>query len=158
MDKNVRIAIIGGGPAGLAAGRYLEQKGYQNYTIFERTDHVGGKCHSPSYHGKRYEMGAIRGVPNYYAIQDIRDWTGVKPDGPVLFRNYKYPDGRRNYSWKTRICRSRSFRSRSGNSERFLKPNTKAMMSLVISVLLRVNTRAMLLLQDVNLCLARTRI
>ena len=50
MDKNVRIAIIGGGPAGLAAGRYLEQKGYQNYTIFERTDHVGGKCHSPSYH------------------------------------------------------------------------------------------------------------
>ena len=110
MDKNVRIAIIGGGPAGLAAGRYLEQKGYQNYTIFERTDHVGGKCHSPSYHGKRYEMGAIRGVPNYYAIQDIRDWTGVKPDGPVLFRNYKYPDGRRDYRWNTEEARKSPFK------------------------------------------------
>ncbi len=28
MDKNIRIAIIGGGPAGLSAGMYLEQKGY----------------------------------------------------------------------------------------------------------------------------------
>ncbi len=27
MDKNIRIAIIGGGPAGLSAGMYLEQKG-----------------------------------------------------------------------------------------------------------------------------------
>ena len=33
MDKNIRIAIIGGGPAGLSAGMYLEQKGYENYTI-----------------------------------------------------------------------------------------------------------------------------
>ena len=47
MDKNTRICIIGGGPAGLSAGMYLEQKGYENYTILERNDHVGGKCHSP---------------------------------------------------------------------------------------------------------------
>ena len=33
MDKNTRICIIGGGPAGLSAGMYLEQKGYFNYTI-----------------------------------------------------------------------------------------------------------------------------
>ena len=26
MDKNTRICIIGGGPAGLSAGMYLEQK------------------------------------------------------------------------------------------------------------------------------------
>jgi cation diffusion facilitator CzcD-associated flavoprotein CzcO len=47
MDKNIRIAIIGGGPAGLSAGMYLEQAGYDNYTIFERNGWVGGKCHSP---------------------------------------------------------------------------------------------------------------
>ena len=28
MEKNIRIAIIGGGPAGLSAGMYLEKKGY----------------------------------------------------------------------------------------------------------------------------------
>ena len=27
-DKNMKICIIGGGPAGLSAGMYLEQKGY----------------------------------------------------------------------------------------------------------------------------------
>ena len=68
MEKKTRIAIIGGGPAGLSAGMYLEQKGYENYVIFEKTDHVGGKCHSPVCNGKRYEMGAIMGVPSYYAV------------------------------------------------------------------------------------------
>ena len=47
MDKNTRICIIGGGPAGLSAGMYLEKKGYTNYTILERLDRVGGKCWSP---------------------------------------------------------------------------------------------------------------
>jgi cation diffusion facilitator CzcD-associated flavoprotein CzcO len=61
MDENVRIAIIGGGPAGLSAGMYLEQAGFDNYTIFERNGWVGGKCHSPNYKGRRYEMGAIMG-------------------------------------------------------------------------------------------------
>ena len=42
MDKNIRICIVGGGPAGLSAGMYLEQKGYENYTILERLDRVGG--------------------------------------------------------------------------------------------------------------------
>ena len=40
MDKNVRICIVGGGPAGLSAGMYLEKKGYSNYTILERSDRV----------------------------------------------------------------------------------------------------------------------
>ena len=73
ISKDSRIAIIGAGPAGLAAGMYLEQAGFHDYTILERTDHVGGKCHSPNYHGRRYEMGAIMGVPSYDTIQEIMD-------------------------------------------------------------------------------------
>ena len=94
MDKNLRICIIGGGPAGLSAGMYLEQKGYENYTILEKNDHVGGKCHSPHYNGRRYEMGAIMGVPSYYAVHDVEEFCGITHDGPKLNRNYKDKTGK----------------------------------------------------------------
>ena len=93
MDKNIKICIIGGGPAGLSAGMYLEKKGYDNYTILERNDHVGGKCHSPYYNGRRYEMGAIMGVPSYYAVHDVEEFCGITHDGPQLNRNYKDRNG-----------------------------------------------------------------
>ena len=93
MDKNIKICIIGGGPAGLSAGMYLEQKGYENYTILEKNDHVGGKCHSPYYNGRRYEMGAIMGVPSYYAVHDVEEFCGITHDGPQLNRNYKDRNG-----------------------------------------------------------------
>ncbi|MBR4231730.1 MAG: FAD-dependent oxidoreductase [Oscillospiraceae bacterium] len=93
MDKNVRICIVGGGPAGLTAGMYLEQKGYENYTILERLDRVGGKCWSPTYNGRRYEMGAIMGVPSYYAVHDVEEFCGITHDGPKLNRNYKNKKG-----------------------------------------------------------------
>lgn len=101
MDKNTRIAIIGGGPAGLGAAMYLEKKGYTNYVIYEKTDHVGGKCHSPVHNGKRYEMGAIMGAPTYYAIKDVEEFAGVKHEGPALVRGYIYPDGRPDHRWDT---------------------------------------------------------
>jgi len=94
MEKDIRICIIGGGPAGLSAGMYLEQKGYENYTILERLDRVGGKCWSPTYNGRRYEMGAIMGVPSYYAVHDVEEFCGITHDGPKLNRNYK--DGKGN--------------------------------------------------------------
>lgn len=93
-DMNERIAILGGGPAGLSAGMYLEQKGYHDYTIFEREDHVGGKCHSPEFKGRRYEMGAIMGVPSYYAVHDVEEFCGITHDGPKLNRNYKDGKGK----------------------------------------------------------------
>lgn len=92
-NKNEKICIIGAGPAGLSAGMYLEQKGYKNYTILEKSDHVGGKCNSPTYNGKRYEMGAIMGVPGYKSVFEVMDFCGLKPDGPKLAREFKHADG-----------------------------------------------------------------
>ena len=89
----VWIKTSGGGPAGLSAGMYLEQKGYENYTILERLDRVGGKCWSPTYNGRRYEMGAIMGVPSYYAVHDVEEFCGITHDGPKLNRNYKNSKG-----------------------------------------------------------------
>jgi protoporphyrinogen oxidase len=94
IEKDARICIVGGGPAGIAAGMYLEKKGYKNYVIYEKDDHVGGKCHSPVYDGKRYEMGAIMGVPSYYAVHDLEEFGGFTHDGPILNRNYKNLSGK----------------------------------------------------------------
>ncbi|MEA4966468.1 MAG: FAD-dependent oxidoreductase [Oscillospiraceae bacterium] len=94
MDQNTKFCIIGAGPAGLSAGMYLEQKGYTDYTILEKADRVGGKCYSPYYNGRRYEMGAIMGVPSYYAIHDVETFCGITHDGPDLNRNYKDKNGK----------------------------------------------------------------
>ena len=94
FDPQTKICIIGGGPAGLSAAMYLEKKGYENYTILERNGWVGGKCHSPEYNGRRYEMGAIMGVPSYYAVHDVEQFCGFTHDGPKLNRDYKNKDGK----------------------------------------------------------------
>lgn len=92
-NKDEKICIIGGGPAGLSAAMHLEKKGYTNYTVLEKTDHVGGKCHSPHYNGKRYEMGAIMGAPSYFAVHEVEEFCGITHDGPSLDRSYKRGDG-----------------------------------------------------------------
>ena len=68
-DLSQRICIIGGGPAGLACGMYLEKKGYENYVIYEKLNKVGGKAWSPkmkvTHDGKTYY---VRGRYAYYTI------------------------------------------------------------------------------------------
>ncbi len=85
MDKNCRIAIIGAGPAGITASFYLEKNGFTNYEILEREDHVGGKCFSPYYKGKRYDMGAILGAPSYDVVQEMMKDCGIKIDGDKIY-------------------------------------------------------------------------
>lgn len=58
IDLNQRIAILGAGAAGLSAAEALKLKGYKHVTIFERTDHAGGKCLSVEIDSKTYELGA----------------------------------------------------------------------------------------------------
>lgn len=94
MNTQNRIAILGAGPAGLSAAMYLEKKGCTNYTVFEKEDHVGGKCFSPSYNGRRYEMGAVMGAPNYFAVHDVEEFCGITHDGPQLIRSYRNKNGR----------------------------------------------------------------
>lgn len=97
-----KIAIIGGGPAGLSAAMYLEKKGYNDYTVFEKTDHVGGKCFSPTYEmtpgskdKRRWDLGAIMGCDSYFAVKECEEF-GKTPhnDGPELIRAYKNDKGK----------------------------------------------------------------
>lgn len=100
-DKNIRIAIIGGGPAGMTAAMNLEKKGYDNYVVFEKTGRVGGKCLSPrmkmSENGddeRTIEMGAVMGCDTYFAVHEAEVFGGTTHlDGPKMGRKFKNPDG-----------------------------------------------------------------
>ncbi len=89
-NKEERICIIGGGPAGLSAAMYLEKKGYKNYQIYEKQNKVGGKCFSPkikvSHNGKEeektFETGAIMGAITYHAVSEMEEFGGYYHKGP----------------------------------------------------------------------------
>ena len=163
MDKNIRICIVGGGPAGLSAGMYLEKKGYENYTILERLDRVGGKCWSPTYNGRRYEMGAIMGVPSYYAVHDVEEFCGITHDGPKLNRNYKNKQGKVIEPFEPKknllkIPRLLKMKKQVKSSASFLRPSTRATTSTVTAASRKAATMASLRrAQSVNRSRVRTR-
>ena len=53
-----RIAIIGAGPSGLAAGHELLAQGFSAFTIFEKADQPGGTWHNESYPGLACDVWA----------------------------------------------------------------------------------------------------
>ncbi|HEX2577570.1 MAG TPA: NAD(P)-binding protein, partial [Aquihabitans sp.] len=70
MTTDPRIVIIGAGPTGLGAGWRLEELGYEDWTILEASDHVGGLATSfTDDAGFTYDIG-----------------------GHVMFSHYEYYD------------------------------------------------------------------
>ncbi|MCH7866513.1 MAG: NAD(P)/FAD-dependent oxidoreductase [Myxococcales bacterium] len=56
--SSLRVAIIGAGPAGLAAGHELLAQGFSDFTIFEKSDAVGGTWHLHTYPGLACDVWA----------------------------------------------------------------------------------------------------
>ena len=99
MEKNERICIIGGGPAGISAAMYLEKQGYSNYEIYEKLNKIGGKSYSPKIevNGEKrsYETGAIMGACTYHAVHEVEEFAGVgHDDGPNMRRMYRDASGK----------------------------------------------------------------
>lgn len=65
------IGIIGAGPSGLVAASELLAKGYDQVTILEKEDHIGGKVKTVMYQGLPYEMGAVITAPDYSLVLEI---------------------------------------------------------------------------------------
>lgn len=103
MNKNARICIVGGGPAGTSAAMYLEKNGYDNYVIYERDDRVGGKAFSPKmkvktkegkWEERTIEMGAVMGCGTYFAVQECEEFgKTTHKDGPPMGRVFMNTDG-----------------------------------------------------------------
>ena len=98
-NKNDRICIIGGGPAGLACAVYLEKKGYTDYVIYEKLNKVGGKAYSPKIEAcgetRAYETGAIMGAITYHAVSEMEAFGGYYHKGPDFKKGE--PNMRREY-------------------------------------------------------------
>ena len=54
----MKIAIIGAGPSGIAAGRELLQQGFHDFTIFDELDGPGGTWRQHSYPGLACDVWA----------------------------------------------------------------------------------------------------
>lgn len=57
-NADLRVAVIGAGPAGIVAGRELLAQGFTQFTIFEKAAAVGGTWHLHSYPGLACDVKA----------------------------------------------------------------------------------------------------
>ncbi len=78
---SLRIAIIGAGPAGLAAGHELLAHGFTNFTIYEATDAVGGTWHIHTYPGLACDVWAHSYTFSY---RTNPDWTASFVEQPEI--------------------------------------------------------------------------
>lgn len=76
-----RIAIIGAGPAGIATGRELLQKGFTNFTIFDALDAPGGTWRLHTYPGLACDVWAHSYTFSY---RPNPDWSASFVDQPEI--------------------------------------------------------------------------
>ena len=79
--QRLRIAVIGAGPAGLAAGHELLAQGFPDFTIFEATDAVGGTWHLHSYPGLACDVWAHAYTFSY---RPNPDWSASFVEQPEI--------------------------------------------------------------------------
>lgn len=89
-DTQPRIGIIGGGAAGLSAGYFLKERGYQNVTIFEKESRIGGKCFSLTVGGNSFDLGANYVTSSYKEVERLARIFDAKLYTEGNLRAYDY--------------------------------------------------------------------
>ncbi|HYX44897.1 MAG TPA: FAD-dependent oxidoreductase, partial [Acidimicrobiales bacterium] len=84
MDpENVRVVIIGAGPAGLTAAYQLGKRG-ATATVLEADSVVGGISRTAQRDGWRFDIGGHRFFTKVKAVEDL--WHEILPDEDFLLR------------------------------------------------------------------------
>jgi cation diffusion facilitator CzcD-associated flavoprotein CzcO len=78
---SLRIAVIGAGPAGLAAGHELLAQGFTSFTLYEATDAVGGTWHIHTYPGLACDVWAHSYTFSY---RPNPDWSASFVEQPEI--------------------------------------------------------------------------
>ena len=77
LPLRTRVAIIGGGPAGLSTAMFLKERGFAEVTVLEKEPSVGGKCRSFEHDGHVYDIGANLTTPRYRTIRPLGERLGM---------------------------------------------------------------------------------
>ncbi|MCP4763842.1 MAG: FAD-dependent oxidoreductase [archaeon] len=77
-SKDKKIAIIGAGISGLTTAYTLKKSGYNNITIYEGLDRIGGKIHSIEKDGNVYELGAVFTLDSYKTVPPLAKEYNIK--------------------------------------------------------------------------------
>ncbi len=80
-EKNLRIAVIGAGMAGILAGIKLQESGRRNFVIYEKADRIGGTWRENTYPGLTCD------VPSHhytYSFERNPDWSRHLPPGQEI--------------------------------------------------------------------------
>ncbi len=80
-SPDLRIAVIGAGPSGLAMGHELLSRGFQDFTIFEKAAKPGGTWHNESYPGLACDVWAH----SYsFSYRPNPDWSASFVEQPEI--------------------------------------------------------------------------
>ncbi|MEC5162730.1 flavin monoamine oxidase family protein [Janthinobacterium sp. CG_S6] len=76
-SRSSRIAVVGAGPSGLTAADSLRRLGYDNVTVFEKSERVGGKVHSLRRGAAVAELGAVLASTECKLVLGLADRYGI---------------------------------------------------------------------------------
>ncbi|MFY7664562.1 NAD(P)/FAD-dependent oxidoreductase [Flavobacterium sp.] len=89
----MKVAIIGGGLAGLTCAWYLKKNGIADVTVFESSDSVGGKVKTDLISGYRCDRGFQVLLPAYPETKKVLNYEALNlqrfDKGSLIFRNGK---------------------------------------------------------------------
>jgi hypothetical protein len=91
--RDLRVAVVGAGAAGLSAALALRDLGYKNVTVFEASSQVGGKADSLEFEGRKYDLGAILVMPDFKTIMGLADRFKVPYGDPGMKYLVSQDDG-----------------------------------------------------------------
>jgi len=79
--RDCRVVIIGAGMAGILTAIKLRETGYEDFTIYEKTDRVGGTWRENTYPGIACDVPAHLYT---YSFEPNPDWSSTYAPGPEI--------------------------------------------------------------------------